>query len=105
MTTGTRLREAREAKGFDLEDVPFLLKQTIGKRAAKSRETLRKIERDEIPESEIPNEVVVGLAEVYDRRLVDLVSAEKLAEIENLRDMVIRRSSCKTKFARQPVAA
>ncbi len=94
MTTGTRLREAREAAGLDLEDVPFLLKQTIGRREAKSRETIRQYELGDIPEANISPVVLLGLAEVYNKKVSEIVSAEKLAEIERLRELAERRSGC-----------
>lgn len=92
---GHRLREFRDAKGLDLDEAKVELGRRLPKGLGVSRETIRRIETGVISEMDAPPHVLMGLAKVYECNLSELVSPEKLRQIDQLKELW-RNSACLT---------
>lgn len=98
-TTGDRLRELRETKGYDLDEAKVELGRVLPRGSSVSRETIRRYET-EYADAQMNPLVLVGLANIYGCAISDIAdptdSAELSAEMVRMRDMWLRTPGCLT---------
>lgn len=85
-TPGERLRDHRNGAGFDLDDLPYLVKVELGPDLSRGRETIRRYEADLVPEESWNPFVVAALAKLYkvEIRALSVPAAEALEPVRTL---------------------